>query len=66
MYSATVDRRTFVNVMGQYHPDHEVATKRRRDGRLRYASINRRIDTREVLDAKRLARSLGLRVDERG
>jgi putative pyruvate formate lyase activating enzyme len=61
---------TYVNVMGQYRPAHEVgrvAAEGRRDaGTVRYAQINRAPDAGELRRARDAARAAGLwRFDER-
>jgi putative pyruvate formate lyase activating enzyme len=56
---------TFVNIMAQYRPEHEVG-QRGADGSPKYAEINRRPTRDEVTEAYRLAREAGLwRFDER-
>ncbi|MEN8234936.1 MAG: radical SAM protein, partial [Actinomycetota bacterium] len=51
---------TFVNIMGQYRPEHRVP------GSDRYADINRRPTATEIADVYRAARDAGLwRFDER-
>ena len=51
---------TYVNVMGQYRPEHRVT------GNDRYADIDRRPETREMTAARSAARAAGLwRLDER-
>jgi putative pyruvate formate lyase activating enzyme len=63
--SSAVSPDTFVNIMGQYHPDHQVGS-RARDGSSRYESINRRPGAREMETAYRAARKAGLwRFDQR-
>ncbi|MHC4415186.1 MAG: radical SAM protein [Planctomycetota bacterium] len=62
---------TFVNIMGQYRPDHEVgaiAKAGRRDaGSVRYQEINRRPHNAELREAYEAARAAGLwRFDGRG
>ena len=49
-----VSRDTFVNIMGQYHPDHLVGTK------ADYDSIDRRPASDEIAQAYALARDAGL------
>ena len=61
---------TWVNVMEQYRPDHEVgriAAEGRRDaGTVRYVTINRRTTSPELAAARRAARDAGLwRLDAR-
>jgi putative pyruvate formate lyase activating enzyme len=60
---------TFVNIMAQYHPDHEVGTaviSGPSAGTLRYAEINRRPTAGELDAAFEAARSAGLwRFDRR-
>jgi putative pyruvate formate lyase activating enzyme len=61
---------TFVNIMPQYHPEHEVGTiaaaGRRDAGSKRYAEIDRRLSPREYAAACASARAAGLwRFDER-
>ncbi|MGB2985414.1 MAG: radical SAM protein [Phycisphaerae bacterium] len=64
-----VSRDTFVNIMGQYHPDYEVGTiaaSGRNAGAVRYAEINRRPSEAELEDAYEAARAVGLwRFDQR-
>jgi putative pyruvate formate lyase activating enzyme len=56
---------TYVNVMGQYHPAYQVG-EIARNGRVRYAEINRRPSAAEMAKAHRSARRAGLwRFDER-
>jgi len=56
---------TFVNIMPQYRPEHEVGKPARRGGR-RYAAINRRPAIDEMKAAYRAATAAGLwRFDER-
>ena len=56
---------TYVNVMGQYRPEYEVG-KIGRDGRAKYAEIDRRPTRQEWQDACAAARDAGLwRFDER-
>jgi putative pyruvate formate lyase activating enzyme len=50
---------TFVNVMGQYHPDHRVG-KRLPSGARRFADIDRRPTSREMAEAVAAARQAGL------
>jgi putative pyruvate formate lyase activating enzyme len=49
---------TFVNVMGQYHPEHLVG--RPHGQGTRYSSIDRRLALEEIEEAYRLARRAGL------
>jgi putative pyruvate formate lyase activating enzyme len=57
---------TYVNLMGQYRPDHEVG-ELARDGRPKYAEIDRRPDAAELSAAHAAARAAGLwRLDPRG
>ena len=61
---------TYVNIMGQYRPEHEVgamaAADRRDAGTVRYAEINRTPTRRELQEAYAAARASGLwRFDER-
>ena len=49
---------TYVNLMDQYRPAGKVS-------RERYAELDRRLDTRELHEARRFAAELGLRLDER-
>jgi putative pyruvate formate lyase activating enzyme len=51
---------TYINVMGQYQPQYQVG-ELARDGKPRYASINRRPSEEELLAAHRAARTAGLR-----
>ena len=53
---------TYVNVMGQYYPAGKVIMPRFKQ---KYADIDRRVTGQEVKQARQLARSLGLRLDER-
>jgi len=56
---------TYVNIMGQYRPEHLVGTTGR-DGSVRYAEINRRPSADEMTAAFAAARGAGLwRFDER-
>jgi putative pyruvate formate lyase activating enzyme len=56
---------TYINVMGQYQPQYQVG-ELARDGKPRYASINRRPSEEELLAAHRAARTAGLhRIDAR-
>ncbi len=56
---------TYVNVMGQYHPQHKVGEPGR-DGTTRFAEIGRRPGAREMESAFAAARRAGLwRFDER-
>jgi putative pyruvate formate lyase activating enzyme len=56
---------TYVNLMGQYRPEHQVG-ERTRNGRRRYAEIDRRPSTREMQAAYVAAERAGLwRFDER-
>ena len=56
---------TYVNIMGQYQPQHQVG-QIARDGKSRYASINRRPSDREMAAAYHAARAAGLqRLDAR-
>ena len=60
-----VSRDTYVNVMGQYHPDYEVGDIAR-DGTPKYRSIDRSLRSSELVDAYRAALDAGLwRFDER-
>ncbi|MHC4102165.1 MAG: radical SAM protein [Planctomycetota bacterium] len=60
----TLSPDTYVNIMGQYRPEHEVgsiASADRRDaGSVRYAEINRHPTTRELCEAYNVARAVGL------
>ncbi|MHC4273283.1 MAG: radical SAM protein [Planctomycetota bacterium] len=61
---------TYVNIMGQYRPEHDVgsiaAAGRRDAGTVRYAQINRTPTRRELQEAYEAARAAGLwRFDER-
>lgn len=58
---------TYVNVMGQYRPDHRVGTSSRVDpSRQRHDQINRPVSQQEMSEAHAAARSAGLwRFDER-
>jgi putative pyruvate formate lyase activating enzyme len=66
---AELSRDTYVNIMGQYHPDYEVgeiATTGREGGKPRYAEIGRRPLSDEMQAAYAAARAAGLyRFDER-
>jgi putative pyruvate formate lyase activating enzyme len=68
-FLADVSRDTFVNIMGQYHPDHEVGTRAdagENTGPIRHAVINRCPTHSELEDAYEAARAAGLwRFDER-
>jgi putative pyruvate formate lyase activating enzyme len=56
---------TYVNIMGQYRPEHEVG-QLAADGSRKYAEINRRPTRDELTEAYQLAREAGLwRFDER-
>ncbi|MDX1631636.1 MAG: radical SAM protein [Thermoanaerobaculia bacterium] len=56
---------TYVNVMGQYRPEHQTGDTWR-DGRPRYAEIDRRPRDEELHSATRVAREAGLyRLDRR-
>ena len=56
---------TYVNIMGQYRPDHEVG-RRRPDGTAQYEEIDRRPTRSELQDADDAARQAGLwRFDQR-
>jgi putative pyruvate formate lyase activating enzyme len=55
----SVSRNTFVNILTQYHPDHEVGQAEPGGGR-KYAEINRRPDRNEVAAACQAAREAGL------
>jgi putative pyruvate formate lyase activating enzyme len=56
----TVSPDTYVNIMGQYRPEHRVP------GAERYADIDRRPDREEMTAALETARDAGLwRFDER-
>jgi putative pyruvate formate lyase activating enzyme len=62
---------TYVNIMAQYRPAHEVgsvaAVGRRDAGTIRYPTINRRPFAPEIADAYEAARTAGLwRFDDRG
>jgi putative pyruvate formate lyase activating enzyme len=60
-----VSRDTYVNIMGQYRPEHEVGAVGR-DSKKKYADIERRPTTAEMEAAYRAARRAGLtRFDER-
>ncbi len=50
---------TYVNVMGQYHPDYEVG-QTARDGSVKYADIDRCPTAQEMEDAYAAARAAGL------
>ncbi len=50
---------TYVNIMGQYRPDYEVGQVAR-DGKTKYAEIDRTPARRELEDAYRVARAAGL------
>ncbi len=50
---------TYLNLMGQYHPDYEVG-RIVRDGRIQHAEIDRRPTRRELEDARAAARAAGL------
>jgi len=49
---------TYVNLMDQYYPAGKVSSER-------YSEINRKVSSREFLEAKQIARRLGLRLDSR-
>ena len=56
---------TYVNLMGQYHPDYEVG-QLARDGSPKYAEIDRRPSALELAEAHAVARDAGLwRLDRR-
>jgi putative pyruvate formate lyase activating enzyme len=60
-----VSRDTYVNVMGQYRPEHEVGTTAK-DGSKKYNDIDRKSTVSEMNTAYRAARRAGLtRFDER-
>lgn len=62
-FLADLSRDTFVNIMGQYHPDYEVGTtpdSGRNTGSTPYAEINRRPSTTELEGAYEAARAAGL------
>jgi putative pyruvate formate lyase activating enzyme len=60
-----VSRDTYVNIMAQYRPEHEVGTAAR-DGGKKYNDINRKSTASEMNAAYRAARRAGLtRFDER-
>lgn len=60
-----VSRDTYVNIMGQYRPEHEVSALAA-DGRRKYNDIDRKPTTGEIEAAYRVARRAGLtRFDER-
>ena len=60
-----ISPHTYVNVMGQYQPQYQVG-EIARDGKPRYASINRRPTLDELEAARSAARSAGpLRLDNR-
>jgi putative pyruvate formate lyase activating enzyme len=54
-----ISRDTYVNIMGQYHPDYEVG-RIARDGSRKYAEIDRAPTSREMDDAYAAARDAGL------
>jgi putative pyruvate formate lyase activating enzyme len=57
---------TWVNIMGQYHPEYEVGAIAR-DGARKYDEIDRRPVSDELLQVREAAREAGLwRFDERG
>ncbi len=68
-FLAGVSSDTFVNIMGQYHPDYEVGTRVTSGGNvgsIRYAEINRRPSGSELEGAYEAARAAGLwRFDQR-
>jgi putative pyruvate formate lyase activating enzyme len=56
---------TYVNIMGQYRPEHQVGEPLR-DGRVRYGEIDRRPSGRDMQAAYSAAEQAGLwRIDER-
>jgi putative pyruvate formate lyase activating enzyme len=56
---------TFVNVMGQYHPEHEVG-QALHSGETKYAEIDRRPRPEEMNEVRRAALDAGLwRLDDR-
>ena len=57
--SESVSPDTYVNIMGQYHPAHEVG-KPAADGGRMYADIDRRPQLRELRLAQQAARDAGL------
>jgi putative pyruvate formate lyase activating enzyme len=60
-----LSRDTFVNIMAQYHPSHEVG-RAARDGSAKYAEIDRRVLLGELAHAQTSARQAGLwRFDQR-
>ncbi len=60
-----ISRDTYVNLMGQYHPDHEVG-RAGRHGRPRLAEIDRPPSAAELRPARAAARDAGIwRLDER-
>ena len=67
-FLADVSRDTFVNIMGQYHPDHEVDTRSDAGGNagsVRHAEINRCPTPSELAAAYEAAHAAGLwRFDE--
>jgi putative pyruvate formate lyase activating enzyme len=61
-----VSRDTYVNIMGQYRPEHEVGAVAKSDGKRKYDDIDRRPTAGEMDAAYRAARRAGLtRFDER-
>ena len=68
-FLADLSRDTYVNIMGQYHPDHQVGTiaaTGRNAGSVRYLEINRRPSAGELDEAYEAARAAGLwRFDKR-
>ena len=60
-----VSRDTYINIMGQYRPEHQVSTVAR-DGSKKYSDIDRKPTANEMNAAYRAARRAGLtRFDER-
>jgi putative pyruvate formate lyase activating enzyme len=63
--ASEVSPDTYVNIMGQYRPDHQVGAVAR-DGGIRFAEVNRRPTPEEMEAAYAAARRAGLwRFDER-
>ena len=63
--SEEISPDTYVNIMGQYHPEYEVGEISRTDAK-KYAEIDRRPERDEILGAREAARAAGLwRFDKR-
>ncbi len=56
----SVSRDTFVNIMAQYHPDHEVGRRPRPRATIAYPELNRRITPDELRGAYDAATAAGL------